>query len=62
MTFPGDRRIFTARGPLDVRVWSTASGVVAELLDGSLSAVGATEDEAVARLALAVDDGGHAET
>ncbi len=46
--------MFTRQGPLELRVYVTAQGYAAELLDGSLSAFGSTEDEAVARLALAV--------
>jgi acylphosphatase len=50
-----DRRIYTRRGPLEINVYATARGYVAELPDGSLSAFAATEDEAVARLAEAVE-------
>jgi hypothetical protein len=50
-----DRRIFTRHGPLEVHVYVVARGYVAELLTGELSAFAPTEDEAVARLAEAVE-------
>ena len=40
MTFPGDRHLFTRDGPVDVRVFATVQGYSADLLDGSLTAVG----------------------
>lgn len=50
-----DRRIYTRRGPLEVDVYATARGYVAQLADGSLPAIAPTEDEAVNRLAEAVE-------
>ena len=38
-----------------MRLWTTARGVVAELADGGLSALGADRDEALERLAAAVE-------
>ncbi len=50
-----DRRILTRRGRMDVRVWVVRGKYAAELLGGSLTAFGKTADEAVTRLAEAVE-------
>jgi hypothetical protein len=50
-----DRRVLTTTGLLDVAVYATAEGYVAEHPDGVLTSFGATEDEAVARLIAAVE-------
>jgi hypothetical protein len=47
--------VLTRHGAVDVRLWATSTGYAVELLDASLSAVGATREEALARLAEALD-------
>ena len=55
MTSCTERQVFTRSGVRRVRVRVLTSGAVADLVDGRLTAFGETEDDAVARLARAVD-------